>query len=754
MKRKSPTAELHTEKVSDSEQLLFGGPLRYDQGWSRHEDARLNTTFSSMIRQLPAQLAIVVRLAWTADRLGTRQLIGAELGQGLARVVTLLGVNAALAHVLTDAILQERARAAAPALAVVTLSMMVASLCRSRSTYATGRLEPKVERRATETYLERACRVELEAIEDDEFHRLLDSAQHGAMAARFSIRMGTQVINALLGFVAAIGVLTVLHWALLPMLVLMALPSGWSALATAQRRYRLWQTWAQHSRACQKISQMIIDPKAAPEIRVHQVGPFLLEQYRGMSEAAEAEKERVARQEGRTVLIASVWTGLATAATYGALLALLWFGFMELAVAGTAVIGIRTGASSLTTLVTQLNNLNGEVLYVADLQRLIADADRRAIPSGGVDLPDHVREIRFENVSFTYPGQDDEDALTLKDVSLSVPTGKIVALVGVNGAGKTTLVKLLAGLYRPTAGRILWDDVDSAHAVRDQLASRIAMVAQDFTRWTFTARVNIGIGRPELPMDTDRLQPAIGHAGAQDILAGLKRGLDTLLGRGFRGGAELSGGQWQRLGIARAAHRGGEVLIVDEPTAALDARAELDVFDRIRALADAGQTIVLITHRLASVRHSDLVHVLDGGRLVESGSPEELLAQDGSLYAELYNLQAAQFQSERDCVGSTTRCAMSAEDAHSMRKSEPGCAVDHATCGGAEADPAPNRAGTEGVHTPDRPDECASSSDSGVSAGTSAHEVADPADCTGCNGGAVPSPHSSRSDAPSSSAAS
>ncbi|MEV6948303.1 ABC transporter ATP-binding protein [Streptomyces sp. NPDC051172] len=629
--------------VSESEKLLFGGPLRYDQGWSRHEDARLNITFTGMVRQLPAQLVTVVRLAWAADRSATWQLIGAELGQGLTRIVTLLAVNAALAHVMAGGSLQEQAQAAAPALVVVAVAMMVASLCRSRSTYATGRLEPKVERKATETYLERACQVELAAIEDDDFHRLLDSAQHGAMAARFSVRMGTQVINALLGFIAAIGVLTVLHWALMPMLALMALPSGWSALATARRRYWLWQTWVQHSRACSKISSMIIDPKTAPEIRVHQVGPFLLEHYRGMSEAAEAEKERVARQEGRTVLIASAWTGLATAATYSALFALLWFGFMDLAVAGTAIIGIRTGASSLTTLVNQLNSLNSEILYVADLQRLIAEADQRAIPSGGVDLPEQVDEIRFEQVSFAYPGQDGE---ALKDVSLSIPTGKIVALVGVNGAGKSTLVKLLAGLYQPSRGRILWNDVDAARASREQLASRIAMVAQDFTRWVFTARVNVAIGRPELPMDDAGLRPAIDHAGAQEVIAKLPRGLDTLLGRGFRGGVELSGGQWQRLGIARAAHRAGEVLIVDEPTAALDARAEVEVFDQIRALADAGQTIVLITHRLASIRHADLVHVLDDGRLVESGSPDELLAQDGSLYAELYNLQASQFTTE------------------------------------------------------------------------------------------------------------
>jgi ATP-binding cassette subfamily B protein len=217
-----------------------------------------------------------------------------------------------------------------------------------------------------------------------------------------------------------------------------------------------------------------------------------------------------------------------------------------------------------------------------------------------------------------------------------------VALVGENGSGKTTLVKLLAGLYKPERGRILWDGVDAATADRHRLAERIAMVAQDFKRWPFTARVNVALGRPSAPVCEERLAASIAEAGAEPVIADLPRGLDTLLARNFSGGHELSGGQWQRLGIARAAYRRGRILIVDEPTAALDARAELEVFERIRALADSGQTVVLITHRLASVRHADLVHVLDQGRLVESGTPDELLAT-GGLYAELYALQAEQF---------------------------------------------------------------------------------------------------------------
>jgi ATP-binding cassette subfamily B protein len=625
---------------SDSEHLLFGGPLRYDMGWSQHADAFLELNFRAMVTRLPSLLASSFGLAWKADRRAARIVLAAELARGAAQAVSLLAVNSVLGRLMTSGPVEDRLRGALPALVTVAAVMLLAALLRAASTYATGRLEPKVERVATELYLERAAAVELSAIEDDAFHKLLDTAQYGAQSARRMITIATRVVNAMISLCAAAGVLTVLHPALLPLLVTMTLPSAWSALTIARRRYESFHTWVQHARAGHLISSLLTEPAAAPEIRVHGVGPFLLRHFHSMSETAEAEQARLARLSARTGLIAAAWTGLATVATYATLGALLLTGAMALSVAGTAVIAIRTGSASLDTLVLEVNSLHEEALFVGDLQRLYVEAAERAIPVGGDPLPDDPREIHFENVTFSYPGASTRPALT--DVTLSVPLGKIVALVGENGSGKTTLVKLLAGLYAPERGRILWDDVDAATADRHQLAERIAMVAQDFKRWPFTARVNVAVGRASAPLTDERLASSVAEAGAEDVVADLPRGLDTLLARGFSGGHELSGGQWQRLGIARAAYRRGRILIVDEPTAALDARAELEVFEKIRALAGTGQTVILITHRLASVRHADLVHVLDQGRLVESGSPDELLAT-GGVYAELYSLQAEQF---------------------------------------------------------------------------------------------------------------
>jgi ABC-type multidrug transport system fused ATPase/permease subunit len=231
-------------------------------------------------------------------------------------------------------------------------------------------------------------------------------------------------------------------------------------------------------------------------------------------------------------------------------------------------------------------------------------------------------------------------------VSLTVRRGEVLALVGENGSGKTTLAKLMAGLYTPQRGRIRWDGVDLAGIDQDSLCDRVAVVLQDPARWPLTARHNVTIGRPErADADDGVLLDAVAAAASADaVVAGLPYGWDTLLSKKFAHGQDLSVGQWQRIGVARALYRDAPLLICDEPTAALDARAEAAVYESLRRLA-AGRTVVLITHRLASVRHADQIAVLHRGRLVELGDHDALMAAGGR-YAELYTLQAAAYQDD------------------------------------------------------------------------------------------------------------
>ncbi|NJQ02596.1 ABC transporter ATP-binding protein [Streptomyces sp. PLAI1-29] len=626
--------------TSASERLLFGGRLVYDTSWAAHERSRYALPLRTMAATLPRLMAMAVRMSWQADRRATLAVALAETGRGATQAVGLLGINALLTVLLGGGGLEGRLRAALPVVLFVAGAAAAGALCSAASTRFAGPLEPRVERLAREMYLERAYRVEMAAMEDEEFHRLLQSAQFGADSARRMVGHCVAVISGLLSLVAAGGVLAVLHPVLLPMLVVMVVPSAWASLTVARRRYRSFHRWLQHVRASTMLSMLLTDTDAAAEVRVHGVGPFLLEHFRGMSLAAEEEQTRLARLAARAGLLASALTGMVGLATYSLLAWLLWSGAMALAGAGAAVMAIRTGTGALDGLIRRINYLHEESLHVADLQRLLRESDDRQIPAGGRRLPDRVREIRLENVSFAYPGS--EGTPVLRDVSLTVPLGRVVALVGENGSGKTTLVKLLCGLYAPVRGRILWDGTDAAGADRQAVFGRFAVVAQDHFRWPMTARVNVAISDTSAPPCDRRLAAAAEHAGV-DFAEGLPRGWDTLLSRTFKGGHQLSGGQWQRLGIARARYRDGEILVVDEPTAALDAKAEERVFRQIRRLADAGQTIVLITHRMASVRHADLIHVLHEGELVESGSPAELLARPGGRFRELYELQAAAF---------------------------------------------------------------------------------------------------------------
>ncbi|WP_405790401.1 ABC transporter ATP-binding protein [Streptomyces sp. NBC_01367] len=648
---KDSTTGYGTTGVSESERLLFGGELAYDIGWDRHEGAWLKLGLWTMARELPRLVGTGLRLAHLADAGALRVVLASEAGRGISQAVGLVAVNSVLGHILTGGSTNERLVQAVPALTVVAVTAFLSSLLRSASTAATGALEPKVQRVATEQYLGLVHRTELAAIEDDEFHRLLDAARYGADSARRMIRYCTNTLNAGVSLVAAAGVLTVLHPVLLPLLILMTLPSAWSSLMISRQKYVSFHAFVQHARAGHLLGQLLTQKEAAAEVRVHEVGPFLLGHFRTMAETSEREQTRLARRAARIGLVADGAGGIATLLTYGALGALLWGGAMDLAVAGTAVLAIRTGAASLDTLVLQITELHQESLFVADFERLCREAKERAIPVGGDPLPERLREVRFEKVTFTYPGSGStgvEPEPTLREVSLSFPAGKIIALVGENGSGKSTLVRLLAGLYLPDegGGTVWWDDVDARTADRDQVFSRVALMSQDFYHWPFTFRVNVGIGRPGRDIDDRAVEEAAGFSGADRVLDDLPRGLGTLLARGYRGGHQISGGQWQRVGIARAKYRRAEILIVDEPTSALDAVAEQRVFDQIRALAaTTGQTIVLITHRLHSVRHADLIHVLKDGRVAESGTFEELMdtATGTGEFRDAYLVQAAAF---------------------------------------------------------------------------------------------------------------
>lgn len=623
--------------VSDSERELFGGPLRYDTGWADHEWAPLEIGLLTSVRTMPRMVAGTLRLAWRTDRPALVTVGVAEAGQGLTAALSLLVVNSVLGSLLSGGTAADRVSDALPALLVGAAVAVVGALLASWSTSAAGRLEPKVERAANEQYLRAAVRVELEAIEDGEFRRLIDTAQYGPPSARHMIGACVATMNGVISLLAVGGVLTVLHPLLLPMLLLIAAPRGWGAMRVSQRRYLSVMAWVEHLRASRLIAGLLTSRSAAHEVRVHGVGRFLLRHYRNMAESAETEATRLAKDKAATELLAAALSGVAALITYGTMAALIMSGRMDLAVAGTAVIAVRSGSASLGALVVTTNSLHEESLYVRDMERFLAEAGERSIPSGGLPIPEPTKVITLEDVSFSYP---DRETPALTELSLTIPMGSVVALVGENGSGKSTLVKLLAGLHLPDSGRLAWDGVDIAEADREQVFDRVSLLTQDFERWPVTARTNIEIGRPDAAAGD--LEAAARYSGADRIAETLPKGFQTLLARVFRGASELSGGQWQKFGLARAHYRDAQMIVVDEPTSALDPESEIAAFDRIRGLAGERRAVVLVTHRMSGVRHADLIYVLHEGRLVEQGDHENLLAQGGR-YASMFHMQAEQY---------------------------------------------------------------------------------------------------------------
>ncbi|MBW1597216.1 ABC transporter ATP-binding protein [Streptomyces sp. JJ38] len=632
-------------RVSDAEQELFGGPLRYDLGFSHHEHAGLDLTMMSALRSMPALVGTTLRMAWQADRRALLAVAVSEIGQGIAAAIGLLAINAVMHALLAGTgSAAERLHALLPGLLAVAAIGVANSALSAWSTSRAGRLEPKVERIATTQYLAAAASVELEAIDDPDFRRLVDVAQHGPGSARRMIGACVAALNGLISLIATAGVLAVLHPILLPMLILIAAPRGWGAMRVAQERYVSVMSWIEHVRASRLIGNLLTERTAAQEVRLHAVGTFLLSRYQRMAESAEAEQERLASSKALTEWVASALSGLAMAATYGAMFWLITTGQMNLAIAGTAVIAVRTGSASLGALVMNINQLHEESLYVRDHGRCLAQAAQRTIPAGGAPVPERIKEIALDGVTYRYP---DRDAAALEQVSLTLPMGSVTAVVGENGSGKSTLMKILSGLLLPQAGTLRWGQADITNLDRSQVFERVSLLTQDFQRWPVTAAMNIRLGRPAHAATPRDLQPSVDYAGAAPVIAKLPAGLRSLLARMFRGAIELSGGEWQKVGLARthwrsATAQADSVLIVDEPTSALDPEAEIEAFDRIRRLASPNRAVVLVTHRMSGVRHADHIYVLNNGRLAEEGTHDELIAARGR-YAAMFDAQAAQY---------------------------------------------------------------------------------------------------------------
>lgn len=384
------------------------------------------------------------------------------------------------------------------------------------------------------------------------------------------------------------------------------------------------------------LRHILTGNQAAHEVRAFDAAPYLRARHDRMVEEATVAQVGIERKNGRHAMVASL-AGRAAAAPSAARL-VLRFARKQTSLSGAVAGGMASNrlAQSSQRLVDIAGGLRRTAGVVADYTSF----RREATPPGTGGSPSRDFErIVIENLGFTYRGSDRP---VLQGVHLEIRRGEVVALVGENGSGKTTLAKLTCCLYEPTVGRIRWDGVDLASCDPARVRANIAVVFQDFARYlSLTAAENIGIGLPERMNDRTAIVEAARRAGAHDLITALPDGYETKLSRHF-GGIELSTGQWQRVVLARAFLRDAPLVVLDEPTAALDPRAERDLFETVASLYRS-RSALLISHRLSSVRFADRICVLSGGRITESGPHEELVAA-GGVYAELFEMQARAYR--------------------------------------------------------------------------------------------------------------
>jgi ATP-binding cassette, subfamily B, bacterial len=484
--------------------------------------------------------------------------------------------------------------------------------------------------------MEHAATLDLVHFEDATFYDSLDRArqQTGGRSTLMSQTL-MQVQDLLTLALLAVTLIAFSPW-LMVLLVVALVPAFLGESHFNARTYSFMRKWTPERRELDMLRDAGASEQTAKEVKIFGLSPFLIGRYRTLAREFYLTNRAIAL---RRATWGTALAGLGSAGYYGAYLIII-----VRTVNGEITLGDLTflaGSFSklkslLQDILFRLSQMADNAMYLGDLVEFFGLRPAVSSPASPRPFPVPVREgFRFEDVGFQYANSE---RWALRHVTLTVGAGEKIALVGENGAGKTTLVKLLARLYDPSEGRILLDGADLREYDLDDLRRNIGVIFQDYVRYQMTAGDNIAVGRIEARGDRPRIERAAEKSQARPVIDRLPNQFDQILGKRFAGGMELSGGEWQKVALARAYMRDAPLLILDEPTAALDARAEFEVFQRFSELT-ASRTAVLISHRFSTVRMADRIVVFEKGEVLEQGSHEELVGRQGR-YAELFSLQA------------------------------------------------------------------------------------------------------------------
>ena len=494
-------------------------------------------------------------------------------------------------------------------------------------------------RHAQQKIIEVSSTVELVAYETPSFHdRLLRATMGGQMRPIQLVEGLLGIIGTMMGVVAISATLLALRPWLLPLVLAAAVPLLLASARAGEAFFGFQKRTTPAQRLRGYLFTLLTGKEPAKEVRAFGLAGYLRDRYDRIYDEHISELRKTAWKRLGFTLQGTLAMSLSLMLTVGVLLFLALDDRMELAQAGAAAAAVLVLGERILFTVLHAGQLYETTLFMADYTSFLKLRPEGREPMAHQEPTRRTASAHLEDVTFTYPSAS---VPAVRGVSMHVDEGEIVALVGENGSGKTTLAKLICRLYLPESGRILWNGQDGAALEPDDVRASIAVIFQDFLHYSLSAGENIGLGRPQDLADQHRIEQAARHARAHDFLARLPKGYDTLLGPEFDGGTELSIGQWQRVALARAFFRDAPFIILDEPTASLDARAEAELFNSIRVLCK-GRSVLLISHRFSSVRAADRIYVLRDGEIVEDGTHDALMGLHG-LYADLFSLQAAAY---------------------------------------------------------------------------------------------------------------
>ena len=488
--------------------------------------------------------------------------------------------------------------------------------------------------------MQHAATLDLAQFEDAEVYDHLERARRQTVGriGLFTLLLATA--QSLVTLISLASVLLLQQPWLLLLLAVAVLPSFLGEAHYAALGYSLLFHWTPERRLLDYLRYMGASDESAKEVKLFGLSDFLVDRYARLSDEFYAENKWLAVRRN---LVSTAFVTIGTLGYYAAYAVIIYFTVLGRYTIGALTFlagSFRQSRDLIQGVLLSLSQIYEQSLYLSDLFTFFDVQPRVTSKPGARAVPKPIREgFAFENVGFRYPGSD---RWAVRHLTFSIRPQERVALVGENGAGKTTLVKLLARLYDPDEGKILLDGVDLREYDLESMRRNIGVIFQDFVRYEFILKENIGVSQVDALGDEARIREAARRSLADSVAARLEKGYEQMLGHRFDGGVELSGGEWQKVALGRAYMREAQVLILDEPTASLDARAEYEVFLRFAELTK-GKMAVLISHRFSTVRMADRIIVLRGGELVDQGTHEELLAR-GGLYAELFGLQAAGYR--------------------------------------------------------------------------------------------------------------